>query len=141
MCEVINVVLVKKIAAGYRVDMPENKVLEEIKKVFNDNGGEFTLEFAQKVPEFVCVKLTLRDGYEFKEWFYTDGSVVWIAEKAGYESYAVYRCYLANATYVVLCYICENEDGEIVKLGIEIYGNCPFSSAVRRMGKCEDDDW
>jgi hypothetical protein len=135
MREVINVALVKKIAVGYRVDMAENKVLEEIKKIFNDNRGEFTFEFAQKVPEFVHVKLTLRDGYEFKRWFYTDGSVVWVAEKAGYESYAVYRCYLANATYVVLCYTCENEDGEIEEVRIEIYGNCPFSNVIRRMGK------
>jgi len=127
--------IVKKIAAGYRVDMSENKVLEEIKKIFDDCGGEFELGFAQEVPEFVHAKLTLRDGYEFREWFYTDGDVVWVVEKPGYEEYVVYRCYLANATYVVLCNTCENWDGRIENVEIEIYGNCPFSNAIRRMRK------
>ena len=134
MCGVINV-LVKKITAGYRVDVPENRVLGEIKKIFDDCRGEFELEFVQEVPEIEHVKLTLRDGYEFKDWFYTDGDVMWIVEKPGYESYIVYRCYLANATYVVLCHTCENENGEIEQVGIEVYGDCPFSDAIRRVRK------
>jgi hypothetical protein len=132
---VVEMVVVKKIAIGYRVDMTESKVLEEIKETFNHNGGEFTLEFAREVPEFVYLRLTLRDGYEFREWFYTDGSVVWIARKASFENYDVYKCYLANATYVVFCYTCENENGSIVEFRIGVYGDCPFFDAIRALKK------
>jgi hypothetical protein len=124
-------VAVKKIGVGYRVDMTERRVLEEIKEILDNDRGEFTLEFAQEVPEIVHAKLTLRDGYEFREWFYTDGDVVWISEKASYENYAAYRCHLANATYVVFCFTCENENGYITKFGVEVYGDCPFFDALR----------
>jgi hypothetical protein len=122
--------LVKKIAMGYRVDMTENKVLEEIKEVFDRNRGEFSWEFEREVPEFVYLKLTLEDGHEYRNWFYTDGDVAWIIRKPSPIHYDLYKCYLANASYIVHCYTW-SESGAIVEFGIGVYGDCPFSDAIR----------
>ena len=133
-------VFVKKITVGYRVDMTENKVLKEIKKIFDDCRGEFELRFAQEVPEIIHIKLTLRDDYEFRDWFYTDGDVLWVVIKPSYKDYVAYRCYLANATYVVLCSTCEDWNGRIEKVDVEIYGDCPFSDVIRSLEKEREDE-
>ena len=123
--------LVKKIAMGYRVDMTENKVLEEIEEVFNCNRGEFSREFEQEVPEFVYLKLTLKDEYEYRNWFYTDGDVAWIIRKPSPIHYDLYKYYLTNASYIVYCYTWKNESDAIVEFGINVCGDCPFSDAIR----------
>jgi hypothetical protein len=129
--------MIKKLGPGFRIDITERELLNEIREIITKNSGEFVLQYSNEVPEVFFSRKAFRNDYTFYDFFYTNAHVIWIEEENLLEEYAQYRnkFYLENGSFVIVCHICRNENNVIVSVVIDIYGDCPYRARIKEIAK------